>query len=341
MNKPGSRPDASASWLGQMMQRLRRNFELAVLVSFGTLAALVVSGIAIYRFTTGNLLGGLINSTIVLAIVAVIVFALNGRRVRLASLIFTLVATAGCIASAVLLGRTGVFWSYVVLWINFLLVTRHIALPINLVLITVLATQGWLFENTQEHITYSVTALLVIGYGYIFSERFSAQRRLLEELASHDPLTGAGNRRLMRTQLQKAILARDLAGQASTLVVMDIDHFKNVNDHYGHEAGDSVLERFAAQVRKVMRSEDGFFRLGGEEFVLLLPGMDLVTARKALPSLHERLSGAIEGPSGPIHCSAGVAELRAQDDWSSWLARADHAMYEAKRAGRNRLHFAN
>jgi diguanylate cyclase (GGDEF)-like protein len=340
MNKARPPQDVKTSRPGQLLQRLRRNFELAVLVSFGALATLVVSGMAAYRFATGNLLGGLINSTIVLAIVSVLVFALSSRRVQLASLIFVLVGSAGCIASAVLLGRTGVFWSYVVLWINFLLVSRQVALPINLVLITVLATQGWLFEDTQEHITYSVTALLVIGYGYIFSERFSAQRGLLEELASHDPLTGAGNRRLMRTQLQKAILARDIAGQPSTLVVMDIDHFKSVNDDYGHEAGDSVLERFSAQVRSVMRSEDGFFRLGGEEFVLLMPGMDLNAARQALPGLHQRLSGAIEGPAGPIHFSAGVAELRRQDDWSSWLARADHAMYEAKHAGRNRLHFA-
>lgn len=331
----------SVTRLGKLTQRLRRNFELAVLVSFGSLAMLVVAGMAVYRFSTGNLLGGLVNTSIVAAIVLVIAFALSSRKVHLASLVFVLVATAGCIVSAVLLGRTGVLWSYVVLWINFLLVSRHLALPINLTLIIALATQAWLFEGTQEHITYTVTAMLVIGYGYIFSERFSAQRQLLEELAHHDPLTGAGNRRLMRRQLQKAILARDLADQPSTLVIMDIDHFKNVNDEYGHEAGDSVLERFSAKVRTVMRGEDGFFRLGGEEFVLLLPGMDLEDARKALPGLHERLSGTIQGPAGPIHFSAGVAILRQQDDWSRWLARADHAMYEAKHAGRNRLHFAD
>jgi diguanylate cyclase (GGDEF)-like protein len=341
MKASQSRDGTSVTRLGELTQRLRRNFELAVLVSFGSLATLVVAGMAVYRFATGNLLGGMVNSAIVTAIVLVTIFALTSRKVQVASLVFVLIATAGCIASAVLLGRTGVLWSYVVLWINFLLVSRHLALPINLVLVIVLATQVSLFEDAQEHITYTVTALLVIGYGYIFSERFSAQRKLLEELASHDPLTGAGNRRLMRRQLQQAIMARDLAGQPSTLVIMDIDHFKNVNDDYGHEAGDSVLERFAAKVRTVMRSEDGFFRLGGEEFVLLLPGMSLDDAKKAVPGLHERLSGAIRGPAGPVHFSAGVAILRPQDDWSRWLARADHAMYEAKHAGRNRLHFAD
>jgi diguanylate cyclase (GGDEF)-like protein len=333
--------DPQSGRLTSLMQRLRRNFELAVLVSFGLLAAVVIGGMAIYRFSTGNTLGGIVNTSITTAIILVLGFALNNRKIQLASIIFVLIATTGCIVSAVLLGRTGVLWSYVVLWINFLLVSRHIALPINLVLVSILATQAWLFDDTQEHITYSVTALLVIGYGYIFSERFSAQRKLLEELASHDPLTGAGNRRLMRRQLQKTILARDLADQTSTLVIMDIDHFKSVNDDFGHEAGDTVLERFAAQVRKQMRSEDGFFRLGGEEFVLLLPGMDADDARKVLPSLHQRLSGTIRGPAGPIHFSAGVAVLRPEDDWSRWLARADHAMYEAKHAGRNRLHFAD
>jgi diguanylate cyclase (GGDEF)-like protein len=122
--------------------------------------------------------------------------------------------------------------------------------------------------------------------------------------------------------------------------VIDLDHFKAVNDQFGHEAGDAVLERFSAQVRNILRSEDGFFRLGGEEFVLLLPGMDRQTAEQALPDLHKRLSGTIDGPDGPIFISAGAAVLADSDNWSSWLARADSAMYQAKRAGRNCIHFA-
>jgi diguanylate cyclase (GGDEF)-like protein len=337
-----STPDEKARgglW-SRLSRRLRQEFELAVLVSFSGLATLVISGMAVYRFSTGNFLGGIINSGIAIALATVVVFALISPRIRLASIIFALIATAGCIISTVMLGRTGVLWGYVVLWVNFLLVPRQLALLINLFLLTALATQSWLFETGQEHLTFVVTGSLVIGFGFIFARRFSAQRQLLEELASHDPLTGAGNRRLMKKRLEKAIVMYKLYAKPSTLVVIDLDHFKAVNDQFGHEAGDAVLERFSAQVRNILRSEDGFFRLGGEEFVLLLPGMDRQTAEQALPDLHKRLSGTIDGPDGPIFISAGAAVLADSDNWSSWLARADSAMYQAKRAGRNCIHFA-
>ena len=98
-----------------------------------------------------------------------------------------------------------------------------------------------------------------------------------------------------------------------------------------------MLERFAASVRSALRLEDGLYRMGGEEFVVLLRGMSAVTAATALPELHERLSGSVPGPEGTIRFSAGAAILKSGEDWSRWLARADNALYEAKQAGRDRL----
>lgn len=326
--------------LPRLLNRLRTEFELAVLVSFGVLATLVIAAMAVYRIATGHLVGGLVNSGIALSILTVVCYALFGRSTRLAAILFVLIASAGCLLSALVLGRTGLLWSYVVLWINSLLVNRQLALAVNLMLVAILGVQGSLFESGPEHLSFTVTALLVAGYGYIHSRRFAAQRQMLEEMASLDPLTGAGNRRLLKRDLNAALLRSRLQREPCTLVVMDIDRFKQVNDRFGHEAGDDVLERFVRHVRSHMRSGDSLYRMGGEEFVLLLPGMDRDSARQALPELHARLSGTIAGPAGPVHFSAGAATLSTADDWSRWLARADTAMYKAKRAGRNRIEFA-
>jgi diguanylate cyclase (GGDEF)-like protein len=120
-------------------------------------------------------------------------------------------------------------------------------------------------------------------------------------------------------------------------MVLDLDHFKRINDDHGHEAGDRVLSRFVEMVRDTLRTEDGLYRLGGEEFVVLLRGMDADSAASSLQELHGRLSGRVDGPEGALHFSAGAAVLEPGENWSKWLARADHALYEAKRSGRDRL----
>ena len=98
-----------------------------------------------------------------------------------------------------------------------------------------------------------------------------------------------------------------------------------------------MLTAFVEVVRDALRTEDGLYRLGGEEFVILLREMDAATAKANLDDLHRRLSGKVEGPDAPLYFSAGAAVLSEGENWSRWLARADHALYDAKRAGRDRL----
>ncbi len=340
MSTEGQSEFGTSGRLNSLRARLANEFQLTVLLSFELLAVTTVGGMAIYRFVTGNLLGGIVNSTIAVALLGILVFSLSSRRVRLASLIFVVIAVLGCIVSTTLLGRTGLFWSFVVLWINFLLISRQLALIANLCLVAALSGQSWLFDTGPEQVAFSVASLLITGYAYLFSRRFNSQHDKLEELATIDPLTGTGNRRLLQRHMEKAINLYSRNDWNTTLVVMDLDRFKRVNDQFGHEAGDEILERFCQHVREHLRDEDGLYRMGGEEFVLLLPGMGEKEARSAMPELHERLSGTLQGPDGPVAFSAGVATIAPGEDWSRWLARADSAMYEAKRAGRNRLSFA-
>ena len=161
----------------------------------------------------------------------------------------------------------------------------------------------------------------------------------LSRLAITDPLTGLFNRRHL-LELGERQLARVRRGREPAAVIMlDLDHFKSVNDRFGHAAGDAVLRRVAEVCQRELRPEDVFGRMGGEEFVAICPGCDHVTARQVAQRLKESLAAAeIACGSEPLHATAsfGISDLVAGDqDMTAALDRADQALYEAKAAGRN------
>ena len=125
-------------------------------------------------------------------------------------------------------------------------------------------------------------------------------------------------------------------GRPLGLLVLDLDHFKRVNDTHGHLAGDEVLRRLADLVRANTRMADRFFRMGGEEFSLLLPGVTLESLREVAEKLRMAVEREIDCGGRPITISVGAALFRPGESAAQWLARADGAMYEAKRQGRNR-----
>lgn len=162
----------------------------------------------------------------------------------------------------------------------------------------------------------------------------------LEDMALTDPLTRAGNRRYFDQTLERELRQALSSGKPLTLGVLDLDHFKNVNDKHGHPAGDLVLVGFAAVVRRMLRNYDHIARIGGEEFAVVLPGASTTQALEVMERVCARLRthpiAIASDKSLAITCSAGVAELQGDgDDVAGLLARADEALYRAKREGRD------
>lgn len=329
----------SESW-ERVRRQFRDDYQFAMIVLFGALAAAVITGFVVFRFIIGHYFGATVNLMIVASVLLVLVYAVRTGRTQRAGRFFAVVVVVACIASTAMFGRTGILWGYVVLWINFLLTGRRFALVSNLILMTVLIIETSLFQSILEGVTYIVTALLVTTFAYIFAERLARYQGQLQMLALQDPLTFAGNRRMMRRDLTAAISASRRSGQRFTLILLDLDRFKRINDQFGHEVGDRALREFADLVREHIRAEDGFYRFGGEEFVLLLPDHGPASALEVAESLHRRISGKLSYFGEPIRFSAGVAVLRADEDWPAWITRADRAMYQAKHAGRNRIELA-
>jgi two-component system cell cycle response regulator len=153
-----------------------------------------------------------------------------------------------------------------------------------------------------------------------------------------DQLTGVGNRRRLDQALILEISRAERTRKPLCGFMGDLDHFKRVNDTYGHEAGDKVLTAFGELLRKNTRPMDVVGRFGGEEFLVLMPHTDLEDAVSTAERLREALASVrIEPLSDPITVSVGVAKLAPGESGETFLGRVDSALYEAKHMGRNQV----
>ena len=161
-------------------------------------------------------------------------------------------------------------------------------------------------------------------------------------LSMRDPLTGLFNRRYLEETMPRELARAKRAGQGLGVIALDLDHFKKLNDSYGHDVGDLVLQRFGELLRTATRGDDIACRMGGEEFTLILPGSTPEGTRYRAESIRAAFANInfdYEGVKvGPFTLSAGVAALTpGVQDWSHVLRQADRALYAAKQAGRNRV----
>lgn len=164
-----------------------------------------------------------------------------------------------------------------------------------------------------------------------------AQQQALQKLADTDALTGLGNRRHFSSALDQAIGTADHASPSLVLLALDLDHFKAVNDGHGHAAGDRVLQHLAELLKRDCRPGETLARLGGEEFALLLPGIDAEHAAQRAEALRAACESLDVGLGRPVTLSVGLAPWRPGETSSVLMQRADAALYRAKSEGRNRV----
>ena len=162
------------------------------------------------------------------------------------------------------------------------------------------------------------------------------QQRELERLATTDSLTGLSNRHVLQEALERELARARRHGLPLALILIDVDHFKQINDLYGHPAGDTVLKEVAQRLDQTIRAGEVLARLGGEEFAWLLPGTDAAGALIAADRARAAISGAAFGELGHLTISAGVGILADAADLEQLYQLADRALYEAKQHGRDR-----
>ena len=161
--------------------------------------------------------------------------------------------------------------------------------------------------------------------------------REARQLADLDALTGLHNRRYFHETLAREVARAHRYGRQLALIVLDLDDFKAINTRIGHLAGDAVLAEIAERVRDVVRSADIPCRVGGDEFAVILPESTTTDADQLYHRLHGAVSSRPVGQAGRLLLSAGVAELQADDDPTTFFERADEALYRAKELGKGRV----
>lgn len=184
--------------------------------------------------------------------------------------------------------------------------------------------------------------MIVNGFGFLLMCKQKDDAKM-ERLATTDCLTGVLNRGAFFERAESARMLTTRLRKPIALLMLDIDHFKEINDRFGHASGDQALVVFAETVRCVLRDHDIMGRLGGEEFALALPGTDLEGAQQAAERLRVAVTEAPVDIGGSAHAmtvSIGVVLIDPAEAVTTALARADHALYAAKSGGRNRVEVA-
>ncbi|WP_409523126.1 GGDEF domain-containing protein [Nitrincola sp. MINF-07-Sa-05] len=176
----------------------------------------------------------------------------------------------------------------------------------------------------------------------VLARRFRRVELELRQHAVYDVLTGIYNRRYGMNMLEREVIRSKRLNSPFCCLLIDIDHFKSINDNYGHDVGDQVLRRVSQELQKFIRPYDSFFRYGGEEFMILMPGLTLQEAYSCAERMREicesvKFSLSKTESDLSITFSAGVAQCQPNDTHKTLIKRADKALYEAKRSGRNRV----
>ncbi|MBL0708161.1 MAG: diguanylate cyclase [Sulfurimonas sp.] len=194
--------------------------------------------------------------------------------------------------------------------------------------------------NRSEAFLVSITNVKESGHTIITLSEITSLTLLkknLEKKAYTDELTKVPNRAYFEEQFILEVQASKEEGQTFAIIILDIDKFKDFNDTYGHLVGDEILKELASIVKTQTRVGDTFARWGGEEFVKLLPNVDLTKAKKIAENLRNSIDKNIFTQGLRLSCSFGVAEFQEDDTKESILKRADNALYKAKENGRNRV----
>jgi len=302
----------------------------------------IAGAFVLLPFSINNLLRGRIWLGVATSFI-VFAFALNaiaiwrGRKAPLHAALVFLPALVALPLSVRGQGVVGVLWTYPAMVMFHFVLERRLANLLNLSLVALVTGVAATVLPPSLTLRCGVTLLLTILFANIFSSIVERLQLQLEDQAIRDPLTGAFNRRHLDGALDSELERRRRHSTPSTLLLLDLDHFKRINDELGHGVGDRVLQESVAAMRTRLRKLDQLFRSGGEEFVVILPETAMEDAERVAEELRAGVSEAVKLPDRLVTLSAGVATAKSCDDRESWMRRGDHALYDAKSAGRDRV----
>ena len=249
---------------------------------------------------------------------------------------FVVFASLCVIYSTFLNGHQGVYWTFPVMACFFFMLRSQFAGKAALTFLVALLPVIFVSFPLPE----AIRVILALGVTTVFVNFFAVivvrLHKDLVKLATRDPLTGCLNRSQLADNLSGALKDHRERGTHYSLLLLDLDFFKQINDVHGHHQGDQLLKAFADLVKQQLQPDDQLFRLGGEEFLILLKGRDLQNAKAMTEDLLQTIRSSVFCNNLHITSSAGLAMAHSEyKDWSLWLHQADEVLYQAKSSGRD------
>ncbi len=330
---------------GMLENSMNDRFRVALIAIVGLLTAIFVTPFAIFRFFAGDYFVAVVDTLIVIVAVATALYARARGATKIPGILVSLFLTAGVAAVTLELGISGALWIFPVLMFTFYLCPPRLALAATVITLAAIALReltapATVFNSTVQMLGFFSASVTAIVFSALFAHRNLAQHNKMLQWATKDALTGLENRRSLDHEMDVAVAAAHRHSIAYSLLMIDLDNFKSVNDELGHFEADRILQDFAALLRTSTRLEDRVFRYGGDEFVVLLPG----TALDGLKSVAANLIAAIDAHYSDrrhrITASMGGATYSEGQDVDDWRRNADHCLYEAKELGGRRAMIA-
>ena len=302
----------------------------------GVLGVVAVLPFAVIRIFQSEWLMVALDLLIIFGFISLGIYGRTGAHFKKVSTLFTLMYTAGMLAVLSLKGPDMLFWAYPTAIAGYFMVRLKVAVFISTFLAAAITYIIYDLLSGVQIAGFLVTYVLVCLFSYIFAARMAHDTQRLVEQATIDPLTGANNRRALDDAIESRVSLFSRRPNPVSIVIIDIDYFKRINDEFGHAVGDLFLKRFVGFLQDVIRQSEMLFRFGGEEFVILAEGRqdEVLQLAEQIRILCEK-SRLIS--NHPVTVSMGVAELREAETSREWMKRADDALYQAKSLGRNRV----
>lgn len=303
----------------------------------GFFAVIAIAGFAILRFKSGNQFMGVFDSVLSLGFLAMSCYVYVTGRLEMTRYVGAVIAVVGTLMTLKFNSPPGVYWVYVTTVALFILLPYRHAIAFSAVTILGASLLLWNDSSYTQLSSFFVTISLISIFSFLFALNTERIRRELQILSVQDDLTGLGNRRAFTGKISEALNIYKRFGLPYSLIYLDIDHFKSINDSLGHIAGDRILKDIAECLQTILRATDSLFRIGGDEFVIIVGGADQQAATLLAEKLRKNVECEEFVSDRTLTISLGLSEIEGDDTTDSWIARADNALYQAKKTGRNRV----
>ncbi len=319
------------------MEPRKRSTTEKVLLGLSLMGGISIFPFSILRLLSAQWLIGIVDFIISAGMFSLFVYVFISGKSKKAAQILSVIALLGMIATIYLKGAHQIYWAYPATVLVYFLLKPGTALNFTLLSILALVPLVYKEAHSINGIAIVVTLLMTNMFAYIFASQMNKQRKKLLKQATIDPLTKTGNRRALKQKMKAVIAAFHRSGTPVSLLLLDLDHFKKINDSYGHNEGDRFLSKLSRLIKSRIRSTDNLYRFGGEEFIIIAENTTAPAARVLAEELRSTIEKTAIIPDCLATLSFGIAELQHNTTDEQWIKTADDALFEAKQSGRNKI----